>query len=500
MRCSSLRLFGASAIAYLFLGAAQATPVANLPLTCSSESSIGQSQNDCTGVWSYQTPNAQLIVLQGPAGIWMRAADLASNETLAVCLLPVEPGTYSSCRDGSGVRRTAFVPKGSVIGGNSVTVSKAGGDYTDPVTAAANAFAGDTWCVAPTVAQPCLMAIGQGVFILPQTLSIPAGLIVAGAGKGDTMLVADTGVETAVSGDIARISDLTIVNSQPGRARTTGLSMAGGPGGLTQLHDVAIHVAGAAQNVAVVAGAEPVTFSNPPLEMLDSEITAMGQDSFGILAVGDFSVDYTLERSVVSAGTALQDHSISPGGGNLRLVDSKIFGEVSFSPEDSLVEIIRSGIVGNVAVGNDATEIVITDSTIQGNVTPHSSSRSVSITDTTVEGNLSDAHSSIFDGLTVQGTVILGGPTTVRRSYINSTSTAPALSLRDLGAGDVPNVLLEQTFVQGAQAIAAATGKLSVSSSVLAGGVSGPVGALTCTDTYGADYELLSATCQPQAP
>ena len=68
------------------------------------------------------------------------------------------------------------------------------------------------------------MAIGDGVFILRETLSIPEGLAVSGNGKGDTMLVADNGVEPAVSsfGNV-RISDLTIVNSQPGaELDTTG--------------------------------------------------------------------------------------------------------------------------------------------------------------------------------------------------------------------------------------------------------------------------------------
>ena len=72
------------------------------------------------------------------------------------------------------------------------------------------------------------MAIGDGVFILRETLSIPEGLAVSGNGKGDTMLVADNGVETAVSslGNV-RISDLTIVNSQPGGSRTIGLNATG---------------------------------------------------------------------------------------------------------------------------------------------------------------------------------------------------------------------------------------------------------------------------------
>ncbi len=83
-----------------------------------------------------------------------------------------------------------------------------------------------------------------------------------------------------------------------------------------------------------------------------------------------------------------------------------------------------------------------------------------------------------------------GARASVRGSYIiNSASTAPALSLRG-GA----NVELEQTFVQGAQALAVeANSRLEASSSVLAGPVSGAAGAvLSCTDTYGADYELLT--------
>ena len=44
-----------------------AAPVANLPLTCSSASAIGQPQNNCSGVWAYQTPNEQLVVLRGPS-------------------------------------------------------------------------------------------------------------------------------------------------------------------------------------------------------------------------------------------------------------------------------------------------------------------------------------------------------------------------------------------------------------------------------------------------
>jgi uncharacterized protein YaaW (UPF0174 family) len=77
-------------------------------------------------------------------------------------------------------------------------------------------------------------------------------------------------------------------------------------------------------------------------------------------------------------------------------------------------------------------------------------------------------------------------------------SNSAALSLGE-GAGDIQ---LEQTFVQGALAVAVdAASRLQSSSSVLAGPISASATAvLTCADTYGANYELLNAACLPQAP
>ena len=67
--------------------------------------------------------------LLGSSYVWRSAGDLAGSDLVLVCTLPVEPGSYSSCRDAAGIRRTAFVPKDSVITGgrNSVIVSKTGG-------------------------------------------------------------------------------------------------------------------------------------------------------------------------------------------------------------------------------------------------------------------------------------------------------------------------------------------------------------------------------------
>lgn len=385
---------------------------------------------------------------------------------------------------------------------DTVTVSKAGGDYADPVTAAANAFTGDAWCSAPKSNRPCVMRIGTGIFFLHETLTIPEGLVVSGTEKGVTMLVADIGVETAVStfGNVL-INDLTIINSQTGGPRTTGI-LASGPDSssssapLAQLLSVAIHVAGATQNVAVV--------QNVSLRIVDAEITAVGQDTSGIYSGPgpESGASVTLERSRVSAEVAV-DKVNSSNHGPLRLIDSYISGNVLFNYESSLLEIIGSEIVGSVWATNDAVRVVMTDATIKGGVSTNAftSGADLLMTNTIVEGTLTAGHNQVnFDGLRVLGEFVLDhAQASVLRSYIASTGTTAALSLRS------SNVRLEQSFVQGALVAqnpgpGSSQSSMQSSSSVLAGTVEGAASAvLNCSDTFGADYELLSASCQPQA-
>jgi hypothetical protein len=98
---------------------------------------------------------------------------------------------------------------------------------------------------------------------------------------------------------------------------------------------------------------------------------------------------------------------------------------------------------------------------------------------------------SLHGELTLQ----LTSASITRSRIVNSKSLAPAISLRS-GIG----VSLRQTFVSGTLAVAVSQNDAGVSavSSVLAGPLSG--GTHTCTDTYGADYELLDGACQPAAP
>ena len=483
------------ALALLVSAAAHSAPVPNLVLTCSDENAIGQPQNACHGIWAYQVPTNASVVSSGSLAIWRVFGDLIGADTVYVCTLPVEPGQYSSCRDASGVRRMALVRTDSIVAGGSVTVDKTGADYTDPVAAAQNAFAGDTWCVAPQPDHPCVMAIGEGVFILRETLDI-SGLVVAGAGKGATLLVADNGVETAVAASNSRLSGLTIVNSQPGGAQTIGLL---GAGGSMQLHDAAIHVSGAARNLGV--GKRHVN----SFEILDSEITAVGQDSTGIetLIPDEPNAVMTVERSLVSGAGAALDETETDIGPTVRLIDSRISGNIRYGTERTLLDILRTEVLGNISAGNDEVRVRITDSYIKGvvGVGGELSGHNLVITDTTIEGVVNANHSFgdfTFDGLQLLGELNLGAAKVhVLRSYISSLSNVAALSL---GAGTI--LQLEQTSIEGALAVTvAASSNLQSSSNVLAGPISAsPTAVLSCADTYGADYELLTPSCQPQPP
>ena len=127
MRSAYLPLLAASAFACpIFVAMAQfQEPVANLPLTCLEDNAIGQPQNNCTGVWRYQLPISDQIVVLRNNGTWARAATLAGTDTLTVCALPLRPGEYSGCRDESGVRRLIQLPKSQVFANSPTPVSGA---------------------------------------------------------------------------------------------------------------------------------------------------------------------------------------------------------------------------------------------------------------------------------------------------------------------------------------------------------------------------------------
>jgi hypothetical protein len=298
----------------MFVTAAQAAPIANLPLTCPNAGAIGQS--DCSGL-VYRSPTPELIVLKGPssAPTWARASTLASADTLAVCTLPVEPGTYSSCRDSSGVRRIAYVPKSTVFpdspppsggtGGSSprsiAVVAASGGHYTDPLAAAANADQGDAWCRSASddpARHPCVISIAPGVYELASTLVVPARVAVIGYGPQMTVLTARPGVAATVqlgtatldlSFDVA-LRDLTVENRFGAGGTSMALDVIDRSN--VEVHHVRATASGASDNIGVrYAGYTLAPFegrlSRPfPLRLLEAAATG-GATSTGFKVVDE---------------------------------------------------------------------------------------------------------------------------------------------------------------------------------------------------------------------
>ena len=295
----------------LLVTAAEAASVANLPLTCSDASAIGQPQNNCNGDWAYRLPSTdQLIVVKGPssAPVWSRASTLTNSDTVNVCTLPVEPGTYSSCRDAAGVRRLAFVPKSQVFpsspptsggaGGSSpgsiAVVAATGGRYADPLAAAANAEQGDAWCRREgddPARYPCVISIAPGIYELASTLIVPAHVSVIGYGRNMTVLTARPGVAATVQLGFAGLDptfdvalrDLAVENRFGAGATSVALDIIDNSN--VEVHNVRATASGASENVGVrYAGRSTVASLSTPLKLLEAAATG-GSTSIGFKVV-----------------------------------------------------------------------------------------------------------------------------------------------------------------------------------------------------------------------
>src|SRR5262245_40272121 len=94
---------------------------------------------------------------------------------------------------------------------NHVLVSPSGGNYTDPIIAANNAFTGDPWCNLGVAQQhPCVIHIAEGLYGLSTTLHIPARVSLVGEEQHRVLLVGGEKVVPAVTSQGPLISDLSI--------------------------------------------------------------------------------------------------------------------------------------------------------------------------------------------------------------------------------------------------------------------------------------------------
>ncbi len=176
-----------------------------LPLTCPNAASIGQPQNNCSGLTYQQPTSDQLIVLRSN-GTWARAVNLAGADTLAVCALPVQPGTYSGCKDASGVRRIVYLAKSQVFSSSPPSPPPPSGARTLDLS------------------RTPVQITQQGVYVLNRNSSIsefaPPGGIIVITGNGVTLDL--QGFELIVEGNTAIVSSGSGVDIRNGTVYAEG--------------------------------------------------------------------------------------------------------------------------------------------------------------------------------------------------------------------------------------------------------------------------------------
>jgi hypothetical protein len=433
--------------------------------------------------------------------LWAR--DPAHNFGLAIVAAPgsrVE--AYFSSRESGAAPILHITTNPS---DNIATVGKSGAEYTDPVTAARNAYAGDTWCQSPTVAAPCRIQVAQGVFILQETLSLPNLVSLAGAGKDITLLIARRGIEVAVAtglGGPSDIADLAIVNSQSSTSRAVGVDLEN----QCSLARVAIHVSGSVSPTAIDASS---TAGN--VTVVDSAISAHGgQTAVGMRLAGP---DGQLRNLTVAAtGGTLE---------NIGIDNPNVFIATMLN-----VEALADGGNRAVAAQNRSHEDGNTPSITDSRFTARSNAVAIGLSMVNVAGGsvlrtrafalggTSGVGASIgLDGppqgspITIEGLVAAGN--TVALSVAGGRSqllkgvhlTSEGTALRseiDFATNTIP--VIEDSFLEAPVAIDIGNGfddfiARHLTNVVLAGERRN-IGGLSCTEVYDENYDLLDASCR----
>lgn len=368
--CSRLLAAFVIAIGCDFSVATAQAPVANLPLTCPSAANIGQPQNNCSGL-TYQQPTSDLLIVLRSNGTWMRAVNLVANETVAVCALPVQPGTYSSCKDASGVRRIVYL--------NHRQVFPSPPPPPPPPPAGARILDLSTTPVQITE---------QGVYVLDRNWSVsefapPGGIIVI---TGNGVILDLQGFELIVESNTAIVSSGDAVTIRNGTVYAEGGTAIRTSGNTSIEHIVA----------AVSSG------------------TAVDLGGFSILAES-------------SAGAGLSGTGVRAGDGT-EIRDSGISGRTV-----SLIASSRTVITGNdigcAANFGAATciEIVGTDNIFSGNRIVDQG-----VTDgLVIRGNFNNAMDNVFSTscdplrLSTRAIVVEGQGNTIRDNLVPSCSGSP---------------------------------------------------------------------------
>jgi hypothetical protein len=382
---------------------------------------------------------------------------------------------------------------------NRVVVRAKGGDYSNPVAAAKNAFSGDRWCeLSSDPRRRCVMFIDQGVYWLAEPLAV-SDVLLLGAGREATKLIAKPGVETAVivhANPISpepplAISDLTIINLQLTGA-AVGLQMQ-----VSENSPIASRVA-----VDASGGNESVACRGN-VYVLD-EVTCR---AFGGRARGaEVSESLQARNSELSAsdsetGTGLwADIGV---GDTLAVVlsSTNVSGQVGIElrTDNGFLHILGGAIVGR-----------------QVGVRGIGGNQSFRLTDTAVAGSElgvgwssgQTASNCSIERSTVQGTTALelgrpsGGATACDTKIHGATLTARETVIR-LQAEDFRGaVAIDHSTLEGPNLLEIVAGapKINIGASKLDGTLAPNGAQITCAGVYDGNYKFFVNTCPPGTP
>lgn len=174
------------------------------------------------------------------------------------------------------------------ISTNVVRVALSGGDFTDPLKAMEYLT---TVSPAPSATNPWVVEIGPGTFELgatPLNLSLP-GVTVRGAGAHRTTLNGDGGgsltdATVTMTNGGTRLEDLTVTTTSGSNAERYAITIAlptGSTGSSPTLNRVHVEATGGSSSNWGV-----YTFSDLPVEIIESELTADGEEAVGLVADG----------------------------------------------------------------------------------------------------------------------------------------------------------------------------------------------------------------------
>jgi hypothetical protein len=423
-------------------------------------------------------------------------ANPASNFGLAINASGGLADVYFGTRE-SG--RAPTLAAAGVAQDNDVTVSKSGGDYSDPVVAAENALAGDRWCNPSAQPQPCMLRIDAGIFPLDRTMEVPPGVAVAGKGMQETLLINREPLMRGVAFAGPSISDLSIVNRGSQDAFRSALSHLGIPGepatGL--IERVLARAMGPGTNTAIDGSDTQVT-------IVDSvAIAAGGETSTGIfLGFGRFRVVGTQVHATGGSRRSQGIEWASDEGGVFSLEASSVFvsgpdlvAGVLCSAEFAQCRIADSVVIATATEANVPVAVQGDDFGVTLLMT---NSHAVARTRDGLPGTginivFEPGESMVLDGVTLEGAFILTSSSgnnpviSVLRSQLTSFSALSETTL---------NVTVEQSVIlEGTSLRALTSGQLTASDSVLGTPRVFENVAATCEEVYDENVRPLNADC-----